>query len=489
MHAVVERPPSAPGNSTNTGPRAVEARLGDRGRGFREEVHVERGGDPADRHSATRARCRGDRVVDSTPPSAGSSRPRKRSRSRSSARPRNIVIARWAWALTRPGSTIAASAVDGPPGVDQRNRWADVGDRRALDHHRGVAVHGARSASIVTTVAPTMARSACGHVIPSAARGSPREQRDRCRSPAASPAAMTSAPSIGTSLMPAARFVASDTPEDLHPHVAGGDRLQHGRHADEVAADRAGHADLGRRLEVRPVEADVHAVGEVGVDGAGDARAGGRCRGRSGRRSGSANGAGGLAPVSGERPVRLMWSVIRTGWPIGHSRRSEPAPLVSTIVRQPASGGGADAVGDDGRVVALVEVDRGRGTRARARPPSSIDAHRRAVAGRRRRREAGQLGERRRSARRRARPRRAPSRSRARRRRRNRSMPVRDGRASAAAWVARPKGSGVEAHGAGSYDPARCAPSSGAATTPSSIDQTAAPARRRVARGRATSTR
>ena len=58
--------------------------------------------------------------------------------------------------------------------------------------------------------------------------------------------------------------------EDLHPHVAGGDRLQHGRHADEVAAHRAGHADLGGGLEVGPVEADVDALREVGLDGPGD---------------------------------------------------------------------------------------------------------------------------------------------------------------------------------------------------------------------------
>ena len=58
--------------------------------------------------------------------------------------------------------------------------------------------------------------------------------------------------------------------EHLHPGVTGGDRLQHGRHPDEVGAERRGHADLRRRLEVRSVEAEVHALGEVGVDRAGE---------------------------------------------------------------------------------------------------------------------------------------------------------------------------------------------------------------------------
>ena len=84
---------------------------------------------------------------------------------------------------------------------------------------------------------------------------------------------------------------------------------------------------------------------------------------------------------------------MRTGWPIGQSRRNEPAPFVSTIVRHPASGGGADAVGDDGRVVTLVEVHAPEEHEDAA--PADLDrADRRAVAGDRGRREAGHVGER-----------------------------------------------------------------------------------------------
>ena len=43
------------------------------------------------------------------------------------------------------------------------------------------------------------------------------------------------------------------------------------------------------------------------------------------------------APTSGERAVRLRWSLISTGWPICMSGRSPPAALVSTTMRAPAA--------------------------------------------------------------------------------------------------------------------------------------------------------
>ena len=58
--------------------------------------------------------------------------------------------------------------------------------------------------------------------------------------------------------------------EHLHPDVAGGDRLEHRRHPDEVGAERGRHADLGGRLEVRTVEPEVHTLGQLGIDGAGE---------------------------------------------------------------------------------------------------------------------------------------------------------------------------------------------------------------------------
>ena len=80
---------------------------------------------------------------DSSAPSAGSNRDRNRSRSRSSARPRNIVIARWVWAFTRPGQHDRATRVDRPAGVERAVERADVGDRAAVDEHGGVVVDAA----------------------------------------------------------------------------------------------------------------------------------------------------------------------------------------------------------------------------------------------------------------------------------------------------------------------------------------------------------
>ena len=45
-----------------------------------------------------------------------------------------------------------------------------------------------------------------------------------------------------------------------------GDRLERRRHPDEVAAEHAGHPDLGRGLVVRAGELHVHALAERGVD-------------------------------------------------------------------------------------------------------------------------------------------------------------------------------------------------------------------------------
>ena len=54
--------------------------------------------------------------------------------------------------------------------------------------------------------------------------------------------------------------------EHLEPGLAGGDRLERGAHADEVAADRAHHPDLGGRLVVGPGELHVDALVEARVD-------------------------------------------------------------------------------------------------------------------------------------------------------------------------------------------------------------------------------
>ena len=51
-------------------------------------------------------------------------------------------------------------------------------------------------------------------------------------------------------------------PQHLGTEMAGGDRLQHRRHADHVAAPAAHHLDLGRRLEHRAGETDIDALGQ-----------------------------------------------------------------------------------------------------------------------------------------------------------------------------------------------------------------------------------
>lgn len=44
-----------------------------------------------------------------------------------------------------------------------------------------------------------------------------------------------------------------------------------------------------------------------------------------------------LAPMMGEVAVRLMWSLIRTGWPGRMPSRRPPQPLVRMIVLAPAA--------------------------------------------------------------------------------------------------------------------------------------------------------
>ena len=45
----------------------------------------------------------------------------------------------------------------------------------------------------------------------------------------------------------------------------------------------------------------------------------------------------GMAPATGEPPVRLMWSAISTGWPTERPSVMPPAALVSTTAVHPAA--------------------------------------------------------------------------------------------------------------------------------------------------------
>ena len=119
-------------------------------------------------------------------------------------------------------------------------------------------------------------------------------------------------------------------PEDLGAALAGRDRLQDGRHPDQVGAQRPQHPDLGGRLVRRAAERRVHALGAArGSTSLARARSRGEYASVRSRN---------VAPVSGFAPVRFRWSEISTGSPTCcSSGRRAPAALVSTIVLTPAA--------------------------------------------------------------------------------------------------------------------------------------------------------
>ena len=153
------------------------------------------GGDPGAQALGDGERVPAATVVGSTArrlrPAAA--RARKRSRSRSSASPRNIVIARWAWALTNPGTTMPP-----PASITGRRRsapgpaGADRGDPAVVDEDRGVVDATVAAASIVTTVASTIAEVGRGVTsMPSVSR-TPRSRR-----PSRSAAAVAGGDDVG----------------------------------------------------------------------------------------------------------------------------------------------------------------------------------------------------------------------------------------------------------------------------------------------------
>ena len=182
--------------------------------------------------------------------------------------------------------------------------------------------------------------------------------------------------------MPAARFVASEMPSTSIPTwraaIASSTVDMPTRSAPIVAAMRisAGVSKCG------PWKPEVHALGQVGVDRAGEVAQARRCRGRSGRRSAARPSGGGFGPVSGDRPVRLMWSLISTGWPIGHSGRSEPGAVGQDHRAAAGGGGDADADGRRRRGRGPRRGGGGRGRRGRGAPSSVDRADRAAVADR-----------------------------------------------------------------------------------------------------------
>ena len=216
---------SGPANSTNTGPvrrsrpASAAIAIAASGKKYMSSAVVT----PDRRHSAMASVVPAATVsADSTAPSTGISRARNRSRSRSSASPRNRVIARWVWEFDQTGHDDRAAGVDRPAGG--RGRLVRGADRRhaaAVDEDRGPLVHGApgvhRDDGGVDDgegvggwdVMTVRSHFVLAHAIPSAESSMCR--RSATCPAAASPAAITSAPSSGTGLMPAARLVANDT--------------------------------------------------------------------------------------------------------------------------------------------------------------------------------------------------------------------------------------------------------------------------------------
>ena len=62
--------------------------------------------------------------------------------------------------------------------------------------------------------------------------------------------------------MPAAAVRDQADAEHARAEVAGRDRLEHRRHADEIGAERAQHPDLGGRLVRAAEQPRVHAFGQ-----------------------------------------------------------------------------------------------------------------------------------------------------------------------------------------------------------------------------------
>lgn len=105
-------------------------------------------------------------------------------------------------------------------------------------------------------------------------RSSRPPSRALSRDWAASPASTTSACDSGCAAMPAAALVTNEMPSTSSP-ASGGDRFERGRHAHQGAADRPGHAHLGRSFVGGAVKLAVDAFFECRVDGLGQVAQGG----------------------------------------------------------------------------------------------------------------------------------------------------------------------------------------------------------------------
>ena len=159
-------------------------------------------------------------------------------------------------------------------------------------------------------------------------RGAPRRPRARASW------------SIFSGRTPAAMFVTTEIPRQRMPMCRAAMHLLHGRHAREVAADRAHEADLGRRLELRARARRRTRPRRARCPSRRPPRA--RARAAPGRTRRSCPGSAARArrrsgPTSGDVPCRFTWSEISTSCPgrksaliaargVRHHERSDPEP-------------------------------------------------------------------------------------------------------------------------------------------------------------------
>ena len=179
----------------------------------------------------------------------------------------------------------------------------------------------------------------------------------------------TATTSSGSSATPvSSRVDAIDRPSSSSPAVAGRDRLDDGRHADQVGAEAAQHRGLGDRSAPTGRAAARRRLRPA----SGPAR--GRCARSRGLQASVRSTK--CAPTSGETRVRLRWSAISTPVPGGQSARRPPLALVSTATRRPAAAPTRTGCATGRRAVPLVEVgaaeegEHARGRRGRRSGPA-----------------------------------------------------------------------------------------------------------------------
>ena len=366
----------------------AQVEAGSRGHGrrrLREEVHVERGGDPGAEAlgDGERGACRdgllGEHVALGREESSEEAVEIDVVGETAEHRHRQVGVS-----VDEPGQDDAAACVDDAVGDRACRARFDRGDRGAVDEDAGPVVDGPGG---VHRDDGGVDDRQVGHV------GQPFEDRPQQRADAGG-RFLGGRDHVGAGERnradPGRQVRRQGDAEHLHAGVAGGDRLEHGGHADEVGADRRRHADLGGCLEVRPRQPEVDAFRQVGIDRAGEvAQAWGVDVGQVDVTLAERW----LRP--GQRRQRGEVDVVADQHRVAHRplRTHEPGGVGEDHRAAAGGGGDADGVGDHGGVVALVQVEAAEEHEDAVR--RQLDrADRADVATRRRRREAGEVVER-----------------------------------------------------------------------------------------------